>query len=139
MDIIEDFAKTEGIPQNVINETFVLPSNESEAESVSYVNGFISFYNSFVGDIKSYAKDKTDKSEQQIDQFIKENKIEIYSDILNAYTQQYHLEVEKVNSEKAEIENRIFTSFIAALISLAIFILFLFLPILIRIEENTRK
>lgn len=137
LDILAEFAKAEAIPQNIIDETFVLPVGENE--SISYVNGFIDFYKSFFNDLRTYAKNEKKVTDTQIDNALKENKIGLYTDILSAYSQQYQLEVEKVTNQKTEIQTQMYANLTAALVSLAIFILFLFLPILIRIEENTRK
>lgn len=137
LEILAKFAKDKDLPSDMVSDTFIMPTDEKEV--VSYVNGFIAFYDSFLNDFRTYAKNEKKVDDKKIDAVLKSNRVALYKDILNGYVGEYQNEYEKVNNKKLEAHTQTTINLTAALISLAIFILFLFLPILIRIEENTRK
>lgn len=137
LEILAQFANDKQLPDNLIPSTFKLPTDDKEA--IPYVKGFISFYDSFINDFKTHAKNEKKADDKVIDKILKDKKTGLYNDILELYIIEYQKEYDNINKQKSEIHSEININLTAALISLAIFILFLFLPILIRIEENTRK
>lgn len=134
--IIVDFLKEEGLPEDALN-SFSHPDDDSQL--IPYAKGFITYYKNFVSVFQTLLETKTDMSQKQAENVVKANKLNLYQDAVKAYSSEFNKELEEINILK---QQKIFernTSFIAFLISLGVFVLFLFLPILIRIEENTRK
>ena len=133
--LIEEFAKEQGFE----NIEYSLPSDSEQA--FRFVKGFIAYYDDFVKEFKTLLITKSPQkmTPENADKFIKANKYNIYKDAMSSYAEAYSNEIDAIATQKnVNIIDRN-SSFTAFLISLGVFILFLFLPILLRIEENTRK
>lgn len=135
-EILEKFIEENKLPKHLKNN-MQMP-NDDELK-VKFVKNFTSFYKDFVKSFENVLKNELKKSDEEIKVIMNNNKENIYNDSLNAYLQEFEKEMQTITVEKQATEVKKRADLIAALISLAMFILFLFLPILIRIEENTRK
>lgn len=136
LDIYSKFLADNKLPASY-KDKINLPSDDKE--KVPFVKCFIVFHDSFKTEFSNFLKKTGKFNDKQIKSIIDNNTENLFKDAMNAYVTAYNSESELVNNEKQQADLKKQASLIGALISLAIFILFLFLPILIRIEENTRK
>jgi len=135
MNMYNKFIEDNNLPKKELS----LP-NERE---LLYVKGFINFYKDLEKELKKavieYYKGKFQESQIELYYAQPEYKDILLSNAIEYYIKSYNEEMNTINLKKQQIDQQKQQSFIVALSSLCIFILFLFLPILIRIEENTRK
>ncbi len=135
MNMYNKFIEDNNLPKKELS----LP-NERE---LLYVKGFINFYKDLEKESKKavieYYKGEFQESQIELYYAQPEYKDILLSNAIEYYIKSYNEEMNTINLKKQQIDQQKQQSFIVALSSLFIFILFLFLPILIRIEENTRK
>ena len=136
VEILYNFYKEQKLSEKLIYD-FKFPVDENEI--VPYTNNFVAYYNDFIKQLAVGLAKKQGISETNVKTIIDNNKTEVYQDALNSYAEEYQNESAQVDSEKQNFVNERNMSLIAFAVSLLIFVLFLILPILIRIEENTRK
>ena len=137
--VIKDFAKEQNLSEQMTNELIRVVSVIDEQEQINYFKHFIKFFNDYKNEAIALMVKEKGVDKAQIEEYIKTNINNIVSEEYNKFYELYNSEKEVKAVEKQEQENQRNLNFIAFLISLGIFILCLFLPILIRIEENTRK
>lgn len=135
-EILNKFIDDNKLPASY-KESVQMPTDDKE--KVAFIQNFVSFYESFKTEFIEIVKNKTKFDDNKINLLLEQNKEDLYNDAMNAYINAYTNEVKIVKLEKQTADLKKQASLMASLISLAIFILFLFLPILIRIEENTRN
>lgn len=135
-EIFGKFVDEKGLPKNLKDE-IDLPTDETQM--VPYVEGFVSFYDDYVNEFSELLKQSQKLKDEQVKIFVENNKTNLYYDAIKAYSNEYQQEMTEVTAQKELKQAEKVSTLMAALISLGLFILFLFLPILIKIEENTRK
>jgi hypothetical protein len=136
---IDEYCKKQNISTNLTSQVKNIVANLDEDQQKSFWNNFVKYYESFIKEFKKYWTTIKDKKVEDVDKMLNNVRNDMFSEVFNEYLQEYNTEYQTVEAKKnADMADRNM-SFIAFLISLGIFILFLFLPILIRIEENTRK
>lgn len=136
-DIYNKFIDDNKLPASLKNDVY-LPTDDKE--KISYVKGLISFYDDYKKEFVNLIKIKRpNTTDEQINKILSDINTDLFKDALSEYIKAYENESATVAAEQQQLSIKQQTSLVASLISLAIFILFLFLPILIRIEENTRK
>lgn len=137
LKLLGEFLATREIPTEAA-DSFRLPTDDKQ--SVPFVKAFIVYYDNYISEFSKLLVAKANvKNPKDILNILKQNKIQLFNDAFNSFADAYDNEKSEVDQKKVSQETARNTSFIAFLISLGIFVLFLFLPILIRIEENTRK
>lgn len=111
-----------------------------ERDRKDFVNNLSQYYNDATKYLINDLKSEYNLSEAEAKQVLNEEKQEINNKIIpDKYFQRYSEQVEARNAEHQKIEAQRTTSLIALLVCLCMFVMFLTIPILIRIEENTRK
>lgn len=136
---IDEYCKKQNISTNLTSQVKNIVANLDEDQQKLFWNNFVKYYESFIKEFKKYWTTIKDKKVEDVDKMLNNVRNDMFSEVFNEYLQEYNTEYQTVEAKKnADMADRNM-SFIAFLISLGIFILFLFLPILIRIEENTRK
>jgi len=135
-EIFGKFIDEKGLPQNLKDE-MDLPTDETQI--VPYVKGYVSFYDDYVKEFSELLKQAQKLNDEQVRNFVENNKLNLYYDSIKVYINEYQKEITAVTEQKELKNAEKASTLMAALISLGLFILFLFLPILIKIEENTRK
>lgn len=134
LKLLSEFIKSRNLPKEAENN-FKLPIDDEQL--VPFVKAFTVYYDNYISEFSKLLVAKANvKNPEDI---LKNNKMNLFNDALNSFADAYNNEKNEVDQKKVSQETARNTSFIAFLISLGIFVLFLFLPILIRIEENTRK
>lgn len=135
-EIFEKFIDENKLPAN-LKDNVNMPNDDSQ--KVPFMKNFPEFYNDFKSAFASLAKENTKLNETQIAKIMDENKVNIYKDAMQAYLKAFEDEARLADIKKQEATVKKQALLMSAITSLALFVLFLFLPILIRIEENTRK
>lgn len=136
-DIYNKFIDDNKLPESYKNNVY-MPNDDEQ--KILFVNGLIAFYDNYKKEFASLVKkSRPNLTEEQIQTVLNNVKINLFNDAVAAYISAYEDESNTVANEIQQIQLERQANLIASLISLAVFILFLFLPILIRIEENTRK
>lgn len=136
---IEEYCKKQKISDNLTSQVKNRVANLDEDKQKEFWNNFVKYYESFIKEFKKYWTSIQGKKVEDVDKMLNNVRNDMFSEVFNEYLHEFDTEVQNVEAKKnAAIADRNM-SFIAFLISLGVFILFLFLPILIRIEENTRK
>ena len=111
-----------------------------ERDRKDFVNNLSQYYKDATKYLINDLKSEYNLSEAEAKQVLNEEKQEINNKIIpDKYFQRYSEQVEARNAEQQKIEAQRTTSLIALLVCLCMFVMFLTIPILIRIEENTRK
>lgn len=135
-EIFEKFIDENKLPANLKNNVN-MPNDDSQ--KVPFMKNFPEFYQNFKLAFITIVKENTKFNETQIAKIMDENKVNIYKDAMQAYSNAFADEARLADIKKQEATVKKQALLISAIISLTLFVLFLFLPILIRIEENTRK
>lgn len=135
-EIFKKFIDENKLPASLKNNVN-MPNDDSQ--KVPFMKNFPEFYNDFKSAFASLAKENTKLNETQIAKIMDENKVDIYKDAMQAYLNAFADEARLADIKKQEATVKKQALLMSAITSLALFVLFLFLPILIRIEENTRK
>ena len=135
-EIFEKYIDENKLPAN-LKDNVNMPNDDSQ--KVPFMKNFPEFYNDFKSAFASLAKENTKLNETQIAKIMDENKVNIYKDAMQAYLKAFEDEARLADIKKQEATVKKQALLMSAITSLALFVLFLFLPILIRIEENTRK
>ncbi len=112
------------------------PSNKQKAVMI---NKMLEFHKDYRKEFVNLLKEVTKKPTDNIENFIKDNYKELYNDAATEFLNTLDIENKSIEIQKQAAEQQKQSNLFIALISFGIFILSLFLPILIRIEENTRK
>ena len=111
-----------------------------ERDRKDFVNNLSQYYKDATKYLINDLKSEYNLSEAEAKQVLNEEKQEINNKIIpDKYFQRYSEQVEARNAEQQKIEAQRTTSLVALLVCLCMFVMFLTIPILIRIEENTRK
>ncbi len=136
-ELLAEFVSANKLPKNIVLNNFKHPTDDKRI--IPYVEGFIAYYGNYTKEFKKLLVEQAKINSEEADKIINENKVNLYNDAINAYVEEYLKEVDAIEQQKQlQVTDRN-TVFIAFLISISVFALFMFLPILIRIEENTRK
>lgn len=135
-EIFEKFIDENKLPAN-LKDNVNMPNDDSQ--KVPFMKNFPEFYNNFKSAFALIVKENTKLNEAQITKIMDENKVNIYKDAMQAYLKAFEDEARLADIKKQEAAVKEQALLMSAITSLALFVLFLFLPILIRIEENTRK
>lgn len=143
---IKDFAKEQNLSQSLTNELLQKINLIDEQDRTAYFENFVKFYNVYIDEIfegfmkmEKFPEDVREEAKKDYKVYIKENSNNVIGEVYNCYLKYYNTEKYNINTERQMYISERNVSFISFLISLGVFILFLFLPILLRIEENTRK
>lgn len=137
MKLLAEFVEKNKLPNNEVLASFKLPTDDDEV--VPYVKGFVKYYDNYITEFTAFVISKTKMSPEKAANIINQNKLNLYLDAIGQYSQEFTNEITSVEVERQKEQTERNIAFSNFLISLSIFILFLFLPILLRIEENTRK
>lgn len=136
---IKKFAEEKNLSQYKTNELIHSVSLFEENEQENFFNHFIKFFEAYNKEAIALAVAEKKFDKAQVEAFIKQNINEIFSEEYNKFLELYNEEKQLKKLEKQLQESKRNTSFFTFLACFCIFVLCLFLPILIRIEENTRK
>lgn len=111
-----------------------------ERDRQDFVSNLSQYYKDATKYLISEFKSEYSLSEAEAKQVLNEEKQEINNKIIpDKYFQRYSEQIEARNAEHQKFETQRTTSLIALLVCLCMFVMFLTIPILIRIEENTRR
>lgn len=111
----------------------------SNKQKAVMINKMLEFHKDYRKELASLLKETIKKPDDDIENFIKDNYKELYNDAATEFLNTLDIENKSIEIQKQTAEEQKQANLFIALISFGIFILSLFLPILIRIEENTRK
>ena len=138
---VSKFIKAENLPQQAENNILDTIIQIDENKQIAFLNGFIKYYKEFITTFKNKVIEKNIMSENDAEKALltSQVKLNLFTDAFDGYVNEYNQENLMLETKKEEATSERNGAFLSFIISLSIFILFLFLPILIRIEENTRN
>lgn len=132
---IEKTIKENGLPNNLKSRIITTISNVEELDRLAFANNMSEFYKAY---IKS-SVDYTVKLYPYVTKTEVKNYITQDGSFINYYYEFYREQAQERNNEYTEAENARNLQALYLLGSIFLFIIALIVPILIRIEENTRK
>ena len=136
---INDFAKKQNLSEAMTLELKRVVTLIDENEQITFFENFVKFFDDYINETIAIIVKEQNADETKMREYVKQHINDIVSGSYNKFLALYDDEKEIKNAEKQKQENKRNMNFMAFLVALGIFILCLFLPILIRIEENTRK
>ena len=138
-DIIKAFGENKPTDRFVNKTVKFIETKVDERDVVDVITNLPAYYN----DVKAFMFDTIKKenklSDTQVQQDYKNFRNDWDDIILEKYTIRYAEQSQARIDQKTQSETARTTALIALLVALCMFVMFLIVPILIRIEENTRK
>lgn len=133
--IVKENKASEKAVNNIISDLV----NVQKADRKDYVNNLSQYYK----DLEKYFIDKInseypDMSEKEIEEFFKNNQVREI-EIPRRYFVRYNRQIAIRDEAKQALQTARINDLIALLVCISIFLVSLMIPILIRIEENTRR
>jgi len=127
IEIFNKFVDDKGLPQELKKEKLNLPDNDEQI--LPFIKGFTKFYDSFVAEFREILKNNLKYSDNEVEIIINREKLHIYNDSMEMYSSEFEQAAANADTDKVAYKTEKSADLTASLISLAIFILFLFLPI----------
>ncbi len=138
-DIIKAFGENKPTDRFVNKTVKFIETKVDERDVVDVITNLPAYYNDVKAFIFDTIKKENKLSDTQVQQDYKNFRNDWDDIILEKYTIRYAKQSQARIDQKTQSETARTTALIALLVALCMFVMFLIVPILIRIEENTRK
>ena len=139
-EIIKAFADKNKPTDKFVNivSNYII-NNVEERDINDFISNFPTYYEAVKQSLFEIIKQDNRYRNINIEQIYKDERADFDNEILKRYASRYEANVKLRAAQKAEALTARNTSLMALLIVLSMFIVTLIVPVLIKIEENTRK